>query len=254
MTDAVLKVALPLPLPRLFDYLPAAGAAADSADIGRRVRVAFGNRELCGLVAAVGTADAAFADALKPVEWLEPEPLLAGELLASLRWLARYLHAPLGEVLATALPAALRRGEPLPDTHAWGWCLTEAGASALPAMRAGRPRALAQSLAGAMHDEDRLDAEQPGWRTPMRALLQRGLVERVALNAFAPSPALRASSPARGEEKAGAVASRAALRHARANAQGNRAAWPSASSRNTRTAASTTPRSRATSRSRTSAS
>ena len=202
MTDAVLKVALPLPLPRLFDYLPAAGAAADSADIGRRVRVAFGNRELCGLVAAVGTADAAFADALKPVEWLEPEPLLAGELLASLRWLARYLHAPLGEVLATALPAALRRGEPLPDTHAWGWCLTEAGATALPAMRAGRPRALAQTLADAMHDEDRLDAEQPGWRTPMRTLQARGLVERVALNAFAPSPALRASSPTRGEEKA----------------------------------------------------
>ena len=46
---------------------------------------------------------------------LDPEPLFHGELLHSLRWLARYVHAPLGEVLATALPAALRRGEPLPD-------------------------------------------------------------------------------------------------------------------------------------------
>ena len=201
MTDAVLKVALPLPLPRLFDYLPAAGAAADPADIGRRVRVPFGNRVLCGLVAGVGVADAAFADALKPVEWLEPEPLLAGELLASLRWLARYLHAPLGEVLATALPAALRRGEPLPDTHAWGWCLTEAGATALPAMRAGKPRALAEALAEGSFDEDRLDALQPGWRTPMRALQARGLVERVALD-HAPSPgASRHPLPQRGEGK-----------------------------------------------------
>ena len=201
MTDAVLKVALPLPLPRLFDYLPAAGTAADPADIGRRVRVPFGNRVLCGLVAGVGAADAAFADALKPVEWLEPEPLLAGELLASLRWLARYLHAPLGEVLATALPAALRRGEPLPDTHAWGWCLTEAGATALPAMRAGKPRALAQALAEGSFDEDRLDALQPGWRTPMRALQARGLVERVALN-HAPSPgASRHPLPQREEGK-----------------------------------------------------
>ena len=58
MTDAVLKVALPLPLPRLFDYLPAEDAPADVADIGRRVRVAFGNRQLCGVVAAVGPADA----------------------------------------------------------------------------------------------------------------------------------------------------------------------------------------------------
>ena len=193
MTDAVLKVALPLPLPRLFDYLPADGTRADAADTGRRVRVAFGSRQLCGVVAAVGPADATHSDALKSVEWLDPDPLFAGELLASLRWLARYLHAPLGEVLATALPAALRRGEPLPDTHAWGWCLTEAGATALPSMRAGRPRKLAQLLAEATRDEDALDALEPGWRTPMRSLQQRGLVERVALsNAF--------SSPLAGED------------------------------------------------------
>jgi len=135
MTDAVLKVALPLPLPRLFDYLPADGATAEATDIGRRVRSAFGSRQMLGVVAAVGAAE--HAEALKSVEWLDSEPVFAGELLASLRWLARYLHAPLGEVLATALPAALRRGEPLPDTHAWGWSLTEAGATALPAMRAG---------------------------------------------------------------------------------------------------------------------
>ena len=202
MTDAVLKVALPLPLPRLFDYLPADGAAADAADIGRRVRVAFGNRELCGVVAAVGAAE--HADALKAAEWLEPQPLFAGELLASLRWLARYLHAPLGEALATALPAALRRGELLPDTHAWGWCLTEAGATALPAMRAGRPRALVELLADSVRDEETLDALQPGWRTAMRTLRERGLVERVAM-ASAPSPALRASSPARGEGKSFAL-------------------------------------------------
>ena len=199
MTDAVLKVALPLPLPRLFDYLPADGAAADAADIGRRVRVAFGNRETCGVVAAIGATE--HADALKSVDWLEPEPLFAGELFASLRWLARYLHAPLGEVLATALPAALRRGEPLPDTHAWGWYLTEAGASALPAMRAGRPRLLAESLASAARDEDQLDALQPGWRTAMRTLRERGLAERVALD-HVPSPgAARHPLPRRGEGK-----------------------------------------------------
>jgi primosomal protein N' (replication factor Y) len=195
MTDAVLKVALPLPLPRLFDYLPPSDGAPVAADIGRRVRVAFGNRETSGVVAALGPAEATHADTLKPVEWLEPEPLLAGELFASLRWLARYLHAPLGEVLATALPAALRRGEPLPDTHAWGWCLTEAGATALPAMRAARPRVLAELLAEATLDEDALDALQPGWRASMRSLLQRGLVDRVALaNAFSSPSAGKGTS------------------------------------------------------------
>ncbi len=185
MTDAVLKVALPLPLPRLFDYLPADGATPAACDIGRRVHAPFGNRRLCGVVAAVGAADARHAEALKAVQWLEPEPLLDGELLASLRWLARYLHAPLGEVLATALPATLRRGEPLPDTRAWGWRLTEAGATALPAMRAGRPRALAQLVAGNVRDEDALDGLHPGWRAPMRTLQSRGLAERLVLSAAA---------------------------------------------------------------------
>ena len=40
-------------------------------------------------------------------------------------------------MLATALPAALRRGEPLPDIADHGWRLTEAGHTALPGLRAG---------------------------------------------------------------------------------------------------------------------
>ncbi|WP_039956568.1 primosomal protein N' family DNA-binding protein, partial [Xanthomonas graminis] len=51
---ATLRVALPLPLPQLFDYLPPPGDAAGAGDIGRRLRVPFGNRELSGVVAALG--------------------------------------------------------------------------------------------------------------------------------------------------------------------------------------------------------
>jgi primosomal protein N' (replication factor Y) (superfamily II helicase) len=85
------------------------------------VRVPLGSRELVGIVAGVGTAAPVAAELRQALAHLDPEPLLAGELLGSMRWLARYTHAPLGEVLATALPAALRRGEPLPGTHAWAW-------------------------------------------------------------------------------------------------------------------------------------
>lgn len=44
----ILRVALPVPLPRLFDYLPPADAKPVA--VGQRVRVPFGPRELCGLV------------------------------------------------------------------------------------------------------------------------------------------------------------------------------------------------------------
>ncbi|MEO5565832.1 MAG: primosomal protein N' [Luteimonas sp.] len=189
--DTAVQVALPLPLPRVFDYLPAPGMPADSDPVGCRVRVPFGNRELVGV--ATGTTPAADDGAsLRPIAAvLDQQPVFHGELLQSLRWLARYLHAPLGEVLATALPASLRRGDPLPETHAWAWQLTEAGHTSLKGLRPGKPRVVAELLGEAARDEATLDALAPaGWRSAARTLLQRGLVERLAVpaNGLPPLP------------------------------------------------------------------
>jgi primosomal protein N' (replication factor Y) len=174
----VLRVALPTPLPRLFDYLPPAGMAADAVAVGQRVQVPFGKREVTGVVLEHGPGEPGVA--LREVLALpDNAPLLQGELLATLRWLAGYLHAPIGEVLATALPAALRRGEALPETAAFAWRRNEAGETAWPAMRAGKPRTLA-GLLDLPRSEAWLDDAAPGWRSTMRALRERGLVERIA--------------------------------------------------------------------------
>ena len=197
------QVALPVPLARLFDYLPAASMTPGEA-VGCRVRVPFGNRELVGVVASAGPASD--AGALREVlAQLDPEPLFHGELMQSLQWLARYLHAPLGEVLATALPALLRRGEPLPDTHAWAWQLNEAGHTALPGLRSGRPRDMAMQLQAGALDEDALQlALGDGWRSAARALAKRGLAERIAVpaNALASAPTAAAPSPNPGQQAA----------------------------------------------------
>ena len=173
----VLRVALPVPLPRLFDYLPPAGMEAGAITVGQRLQVPFGSREACGIVIGHGHAEPG-VELRQALALPDPEPLLRGELLASLQWLAGYLHAPIGEVLATALPAVLRRGEPAPDTTAYGWVLNEAGHTALPAMRSGKPKVLATLLAN-VRAEDWLDDEVPGWRASLRSLRERGLVERV---------------------------------------------------------------------------
>ncbi|MBL8264012.1 MAG: primosomal protein N' [Xanthomonadaceae bacterium] len=200
--DAVLRVALPLPLPRLFDYLPPAGHPTDRPGvIGCRVRVPFGSRSLVGVVAEMGPADPGLAELRQAEAVLDETPLLQGELLESLRWLARYTHAPLGEVFATALPTLLRHGEPLPDTHAWAWRLTpEATGQRLR----GRPARLAELLGDAGLDEDALDARMDDWRPAARALLKRGLVERVAVPAsqLAPQPD---AGPALNEEQDAAL-------------------------------------------------
>jgi len=186
----VLRVALPLPLPRLFDYAAPAGTTAMPDAIGRRVRVPFGPRELTGIVAAVEAPDMSTTAELRTaIAWLDDAAMFHGELFESLRWLSRYAHAPLGEVLATALPAVLRRGEPLPDTHAWAWRLTAAGSEPLVALR-GKPQRLAELLRDGARDEASLDDALDGWRSAARALHKRGLAERIAIPAsqLAPIP------------------------------------------------------------------
>lgn len=174
--DAVFRVALPVPLARLFDYRAPDGVRADASAIGGRVRVPFGTRELIGVVADVGAADE--PRDLKPaLELLDAPPLLHGELLDSLRWLARYVHAPLGEVLATALPAALRQGAPLADTDTIAWHLAPGALDQLK--RDGAPRRFAQLIEPRALSEDALDDAMPGWRAAARTLAARGLAQAV---------------------------------------------------------------------------
>ncbi|MDQ3056519.1 MAG: primosomal protein N' [Pseudomonadota bacterium] len=180
VAHAVLQVALPVPLPRWFDYRAPPGQGAIAADIGRRVRVPFGTRELVGVVVGAGSSEDGVV-LKQALGYLDDEPLFHGELLESLRWLARYAHAPLGEVFAAALPAALRRGESLPDRHAWAWRLTEAGQTVRDGLRAGKPRRLADELHQGPRDQDVLDLAMPGWRAAALALAQRGFAERVAM-------------------------------------------------------------------------
>lgn len=189
----LLQIALPVPLPRSFDYLPPAGHRPTPADVGKRVRVPFGSREMTGVVVGISAPGAeAEGPVLREVQaLLDESPLLHGELLESLRWLARYTHAPLGEVLGTALPVLLRQGEPMPDTNAWAWRLTELGLAETTRLRQGtRPRRLAELLSHSPRDEDQLDLHLDDWRTAARALGKRGLVERVAIPAstLAPDP------------------------------------------------------------------
>lgn len=178
-----LKVALPVPLPGLFDYVPEGGSAATEDWIGCRVRVPFGARELVGWVSALGVAETP-PEALKPIlQRLDRTPVMSAELLQSLRWAAQYYQAPLGEVLNNAVPALLREGKAPPDVCMYAWQLSaEAEANIDSRRRSGKPQSLAMRLRDGPLSEAQLDSDTPGWRSSMRVLQTRHWVERVALN------------------------------------------------------------------------
>ena len=110
----VLRVAVPAPLPELFDYLPPAGVAVADIAVGARLRVPFGPRELIGVVVEHGQV-AASARLRNANALFDATPVFPESLWRSLLWAARYYAYPLGEALASALPAPVRdRAEAAP--------------------------------------------------------------------------------------------------------------------------------------------
>ncbi|WP_374480516.1 primosomal protein N' [Zoogloea sp.] len=126
----IVRVALPVPLPRTFDYI-----AVDlcPADLGRCVRVPFGRGEKTGLIVALPDMAEVPMEQLKPVIAIQREaPALPADWLAMVDFTARYYQHPLGEVVAMALPPRLRRADAVSGNEADPLLdLTDAGRDAI---------------------------------------------------------------------------------------------------------------------------
>ncbi|MBI4990269.1 MAG: primosomal protein N' [Rhodocyclales bacterium] len=131
MSSPIVRVALDVPLPRGFDYL-APDATVD--DVGRRACVPFGRGEKIGVILEVLAASDLPPEKLKPVRAiLRDAPPFPPDWLALADFCSRYYLHPIGEVVALALPPALRRRDALPrmpDREIFR--ITEEGRCALP--------------------------------------------------------------------------------------------------------------------------
>ncbi|WP_278387558.1 primosomal protein N' [Pseudomonas oryzihabitans] len=109
----ILRLALPSPLRRLFDYLPPKGAVEEQLRPGVRLRVPFGRREVIGVLIEVAQETEVPADKLrKALQLLDERPPLPSALFELCQWSAQYYQHSLGDTLSWALPALLRQGEP----------------------------------------------------------------------------------------------------------------------------------------------
>jgi primosomal protein N' (replication factor Y) len=178
----ILKVAVNVPLSRLFDYLPPAGMV--SVAPGGRVRVPFGRRQQVGLVIAAGAASEVAPQKLKRcVESLDDEPLLTAADLQLIRFTSSYYHHPIGEVAAAALPSLLRAGKALWQTVGFVAATAAGGGVDLGALgkRAPRQAELLQHLLDAGGEgvaEEALTDVLPNWRRAAKGLFEKGWAER----------------------------------------------------------------------------
>ena len=124
MPTSILKIALDLPLERLFDYL----SSGQVAQIGQRVLVPFGQRKQIGIV--IGKADASdvAVEKLKTVlhVFTDEQPIDA-EILSLLKFSADYYQYPFGQALLSSLPVRLRQIAPAVSRKQYAYSLTVLG-------------------------------------------------------------------------------------------------------------------------------
>ncbi|MAT50360.1 MAG: primosomal protein N' [Porticoccaceae bacterium] len=179
----IYRVAIPSPLRRLFDYLPATDAPEPSITPGCRVLVPFGRRSVVGVVVAVETQSNQPANRLRPIEEiLDTEPPVPATLFQLYLWAARYYQHPVGDALTQMLPALLRQPGPLPTGHETAWQLTRHG-KGLPETaltRAPKQQKLLNLLQNGSITNAQIRAVGIS-RAIIRALADKNLIEEVSV-------------------------------------------------------------------------
>ena len=187
--NTYLRIAIPTPLRRQFDYLAPVNSQGKLPLPGVRVKVPFGRQTLVGILLEVVYETDVPSQKLKPIiEVLDEQPVFNSELLQLLRWCALYYHHPIGEIMQNALPVKLRQGA---ATHIKGirrWQLTSEGTQVdlQTLKRAAKQIALLSDLkktpSGLL--DSQLSENHVGWRPVMKRLQEKGLVESFEENAL----------------------------------------------------------------------
>ncbi|MEE4244807.1 MAG: primosomal protein N' [Kangiellaceae bacterium] len=174
----LIRVALPVPLRSQFDY----SINGDRPEIGSRVLVPFGQRQLVGVVTEHIEQSATDNDKLKKVEKvIDQQSIIPPSLYQLISSSASYYHHPIGECFATALPNLIAKGEPAELAPIVSYKLTEQGRSAISSISARATRIL-QAMTLLADAEQPLDQNQVRANeissTTLKTLVEKGWVAK----------------------------------------------------------------------------
>ncbi|MFW5444391.1 MAG: primosomal protein N' [Methylococcaceae bacterium] len=175
----ILKIAIAVPLNRLFDYL----VPDDTDQIlpGTRVTVPFGKSKKVGFVIENVEFSELKIERLKPIiEVLDESPLISEKDIQLLQWASRYYHHPLGEVFNAAFPVSLRKGKKAILIEEKYYQLSAKGECLSPEQLKRSPKQ--QQVFKLFQSENKifsvsaLNAWDKNWRPAVKALLEKGIL------------------------------------------------------------------------------
>jgi len=173
---SVLRLAVPVPLSKSFDYYPPHGVDIGACQLGQRFQVSFGRGKKIAVLVQISEQSELPANKIKIADkQLDHTPVLSPELLRLAHWTSRYYQHPIGEVIQLMLPVALRAGEATEVRGESLWSLTDA-AQSVDLKRAPKQQQLWQLLKNEALSSEQLNQRLQQWRPTMRALRDKGLV------------------------------------------------------------------------------
>ena len=174
-----LRLAIPSPLRRLFDYLPPQDCCIERLKPGVRVKVPFGRREVTGvLIEITEITDVPTGKLKAAITVLDTQPPLPESLFKLARWAGNYYQHPLGDALSQALPVLLRKGEACEYAHQHLWRAAKTADIAQLGKTAARQRELLLLLLDHPNgiSEDAIRAEG-GQSSLLKKLEEKSLAE-----------------------------------------------------------------------------
>jgi len=177
----ILSIAIPIPVDRLFDYLPLKSNEPHQLKAGMRIQVPFGTKSKVGILIAIKAQSDSPIDKLKQIEAiLDTQPLLGDKDLELLHWCHRYYHYPIGDIFMSAFPTPLRKGKPSQQKSIPYFALTEMAHSldGLHLKNAPKQRALFEFMmaSNALVSQNEIAEHLPQWQPSLKALLKKQLI------------------------------------------------------------------------------
>jgi primosomal protein N' (replication factor Y) len=210
MPPVILKIALDVPINRLFDYL----SGGFNAQLGNRVVVSFAGRNLIGIIVAISNQSDYPIEKLKAVSNVFDEVLIDSPSFKLLNFCADYYHYPLGQALISTLPLRLRQIKPAVSRKMFAYRLTENADMALVSPKKVVMQLMLTALQSKQEvTESELALISATWRKAIRELTRLNIVTAYEVTAVKASLPTSAVEPTLNVEQKKAIECVLALTH-----------------------------------------
>jgi primosomal protein N' (replication factor Y) len=183
--ELIFRVAIAVPVYRLFDYLAPDNIESAIIKPGIRLEVPFGKaKKIAFLIECARHSDIDIGKLKRVERVLDETPLLSTKDLALLHWASSYYHHPLGEVFSAAFPVSLRQGKSVVIQAEKRYALTELGKAvdAEQLKRSPKQKSVLEKFQAHPNglSEAELSAWNQNWRTSVKQLLDKQLLQLAA--------------------------------------------------------------------------